>query len=64
MAEFRKMSGYLTAIRNQAKASFEEGKSAEQATAEVDIGEYAAWTEPERLAANVSRLFMEFREEI
>ena len=64
MAEFRKMSGYLTAIRNQAKASFEEGKSEEQTRSEMDIGEYASWTEPQRLAANVARLFLELREEI
>ena len=64
MAEFRKMSGYLTTIRSQAKAMFDEGKPEEQALPEIDIGEYASWTEPERLAANVARLFQEFREEI
>lgn len=64
MAEFRKMSGYLSTIRSQAKASFDDGKSEEQALSEIDIGEYASWTEPERLAANVARLFLEFREDI
>ena len=58
------MSGYLSTIRSQAKASFDDGKSEEQALSEIDIGEYASWTEPERLAANVARLFLEFREDI
>ena len=64
MAEFRKMSGYLTTIRTQTKAAFDEGKTEEQALSEVDIGEYASWTEPDRLAMNVARLFLEFREDI
>ena len=64
LKEFGRMSGYLTTIRSQAKACFDEGKSEEQALPEIDIGEYASWTEPERLAANVARLYQEFREEI
>ena len=64
MAEFRKMSGYLTTIRTQAKAAFDEGKTEEQALSEIEIGEYTSWTEPERLAENVARLFLEFREDI
>ena len=64
MAEFRKMSGYLTTIRTQAKAAFDERKTEEQALSEIDIGDYADWTEPERLTSNVARLFEEFREDI
>ncbi len=64
MSEFRKMSGYLTTIRQQAKASFDEGKSEEIAVSEIDLGDYASWTEPQRLGMNVARLYLEFREEI
>ena len=58
------MSGYLATIRQQAKASFDEGKSEEIAVSEVDLGDYASWAEPERLAANVGRLYLEFQEEV
>ena len=64
LKEFSKMSAYLATIRQQAKAAFDDQKSEEEATSAIELGEYASWTEPERLGANVHRLFLEFREEI
>ncbi len=64
LKEFSKMSAYLATIRQQAKAAFNDHKSEEEATSAIELGEYASWTEPERLGANVQRLFQEFREEI
>ena len=40
------------------------GRSEEETTRGIDLGEYASWAEPERLALNVGRLYQEFRGEI
>ncbi|MCH8901825.1 MAG: MBL fold metallo-hydrolase [Chloroflexi bacterium] len=63
-AELREMRGYLDSIHRQARAAFGAGRSHEEATQGIDLGNYASWTEPERLALNVARLYQEFREEI
>jgi cyclase len=63
-AELREMRGYLHSIREQARAAFAAGRSAEEATQAIDLGEYASWAEPERLPLNVGRLYQEFRGEI
>ncbi len=60
----REMQGYLASIREQAKAAFDEGRSQDDAAAAIDLGEYAAWVEPERIGMNVARLYQEFRGEI
>jgi len=63
-AEVREMRGYLQSIREQARAAFDAGRSAEEAAKGIDLGEYASWAEPERLVLNVQRLYQEFRGEI
>lgn len=63
-AELREMRGYLASIREQARAAFDAGRTPEEATQSIDLGEYASWPEPERLALNVERLYQEFRGEI
>ena len=63
-AELRETRGYLDSIREQARAAFDGGRSEEEATRGIDLGEYASWAEPERLALNVGRLYQEFRGEI
>ncbi|MGB2695179.1 MAG: MBL fold metallo-hydrolase [Dehalococcoidia bacterium] len=60
----REMRGYLDTIRRQAREAFDSGRSQEEATQAIDLGAYASWTEPERLALNVGRLYQEFRGEI
>lgn len=60
----REMRGYLETIREQARAAFDAGRPEEEATRRVDLGDYASWGEPERLALNVGRLYQEFRGEI
>jgi len=59
-AELREMRGYLSSIREQARGAFDAGRSAPEATAAIDLGAYASWPEPERLALNVARLYQEF----
>jgi cyclase len=63
-AELREMRGYLQSIRDQARELFDAGKSADEASQAIDLGEYASWAEPERLPLNVGRLYQEFRGEI
>jgi len=60
----REMRDYLASVREQARAAFDAGRSQEDATAAIDLGAYATWTEPERLAPNVARLYQEFRGDI
>ncbi len=62
--QLREMRGYLASIRDQARAAFEAGRSEEEATQGIELGDYAAWGEPERLPINVGRLYQEFRGEI
>ena len=60
----REMRSYLETIREQARDAFDTGLPEEEATRSVDVGDYASWGEPERLALNVGRLYQEFRGEI
>ena len=43
---------------------FDAGRSPEEATDDIKLGEYASWPDPERLSLNVARLYQEFRGEI
>jgi glyoxylase-like metal-dependent hydrolase (beta-lactamase superfamily II) len=62
--ELAAMRGYLASVREQARAAYDAGRSAEEAAQAIDLGEYASWAEPERLPLNVGRLYQEFRGEI
>ncbi|MCH8850142.1 MAG: MBL fold metallo-hydrolase [Chloroflexi bacterium] len=62
--DLRRMAGYLRTIREQARDSFEAGRTPEEATAAIELGEYASWTDSDRLPLNVGRLYQEFRGEI
>ena len=60
----REQRGYLQAVRDQARAAFDAGRTAAEATEAIDLGPYVSWAEPERLGINVARLYQEFRGEI
>ena len=60
----RDLRGYLELVRSQARRAFDEGRDEQAAAASIDLGDYAAWTEPERLPLNVARCYQEFRGEI
>jgi cyclase len=62
--ELREMRGYLDTIWEQGRVLFNAGRLTSEATKVIDLGEYASWAEPERLAFNVGRLYQEFRGEI
>jgi cyclase len=62
--DLRHMLDYLELVRDGARRAFDSGATPEEATRDIDIGPYAEWAEPERLAPNVARLYQEFRGEI
>ena len=59
----REMKAYLEYVRAEAKPLFEQGLSILDACKKIDLGPYAGWTEPERLAFNVHRAYRELRGE-
>jgi cyclase len=64
-ADLGEMRGYLQTIRDQARAAFAAGRSPEEATHAIDLGDYASWAEAaDRLPLNVHRLYQEFGGEL
>ena len=59
-AELALLRGYFELLRDQARRHYDAGTPAMQALQEIDLGPYAAWAEPERVAPNVLRLYQDF----
>ena len=51
---------YLEYIRDQARGRFDAGMTAMEAARDIELAEYSAWSEPERIAVNVDTLYREF----
>ena len=51
---------YLTYVRDEARARFDAGMDAEQAADDIELGDFAAWGETERIAVNVETAYREF----
>lgn len=62
--DLRRMRTYLQLVRNGARRAFDAGALEREAVAAIDLGEYAAWGEADRIAPNVARLYQEFRGEL
>lgn len=60
-AELEEMRGYLALLLREGKRSYDAGISAGRAAAELDLGKYATWTDPDRIANNMARLYSELR---
>ena len=56
----RAVREYLVWVRDEARARFDAGLSAEEAALDIDLGGYAAWSDAERIAVNVATLYREF----
>lgn len=54
---------YLLHIQNETKKRFDAGMDPFLAAKDIDLGEFAKWKNPERIVANVERLYSEFRGE-
>jgi cyclase len=61
-ADLRELRDYFALVRDEARKAFDAGAAVEDAVREVasKLGRFAAWTESERVNANVRRLYQEF----
>jgi len=59
--ELREMRGYLDLLWREGRKSFNAGVSPGRAAANIDLGKYASWTDPDRIAINMARLYCELR---
>ena len=57
----RGMREYLEYVHREARAGYDAGLSTLDAAKRIDLGPYAGWTEPERLAFQVDRAYREFQ---
>lgn len=51
---------YLQYVRDQARARYDAGLDAFEAAKDIELAEYSAWSDPERIAVNVDSLYREF----
>ena len=54
---------YLQFVRDQARARYDAGLTAFEAARDIELSEYSAWSDPERIAVNVDSLYREFNNE-
>jgi glyoxylase-like metal-dependent hydrolase (beta-lactamase superfamily II) len=55
----RAMREYLEYVQREARGHFVAGRTALDAATRIELGPYATWTDPARLAANVHRVYRE-----
>ena len=55
-----KVRNYLEYVRDQARTRFDAGMGAFEAARDIELQEYSAWSDPERIAVNVDSLYREF----
>jgi glyoxylase-like metal-dependent hydrolase (beta-lactamase superfamily II) len=55
----REMREYLEYVQREASAAYDAGVTPFDACARIELGPYARWNEPFRLAANVHRVYRE-----
>ncbi len=51
---------YLQFVRDEARARYDAGMDAFEAAKDIELAEYSAWSDPERIAVNVDSLYREF----
>lgn len=55
-----KVRQYLQYVRDEAWSRYDAGLSAFDAAKDIELKEYSAWSDPERIAVNVDSLYREF----
>jgi cyclase len=55
-----KVREYLEYVRDQARLRYDAGMDAFTAARDIELAEYSAWSDPERIAVNVDSLYREF----
>jgi len=51
---------YLQFVHDEARARYDAGMDAFEAARDIELSEYSAWSDPERIAVNVDSLYREF----
>lgn len=51
---------YLVYVRDETRKRFEAGLTAREAAVDIQLGDYSAWLDSERIAVNVHTLYREF----
>jgi cyclase len=59
--ELKDMRDYLALLLREGRRAFDAGLSAGRAAAQLDLGKYATWTDSDRVATNMARLYSEFK---
>jgi cyclase len=59
--ELQEMRDYLALLLREGRKKYDAGVSAGRAAAELDLGKYAKWTDANRVANNMARLYSEFK---
>jgi cyclase len=54
---------YLEFVRDEARGRYNAGLDAWEAAKDIELGQYSAWSDPERIAVNVDSLYREFDSE-
>jgi cyclase len=58
--DLRHMREYLTFVRDESRRHYDDGLTTLEAAKRIELGRYAGWNEPERLAFQVDRAYREF----
>jgi hypothetical protein len=59
-AAVAELKGYFEFLTTETRIRFDGGLSPMEATRDIDLGPYSAWSEPERVVANVHALYRDF----
>jgi cyclase len=54
------LKAYFEFLSTEARTRFDDGMSALDAARDIDLASYAAWSEPERVVANIHALYRDF----
>jgi len=60
-AQLEEMKGYLELVMREGRKAMDRGISPGRAAAELDLGRYATWTDADRIAPNMARLYSELK---
>jgi cyclase len=55
-----KVRHYLQYVHDQTRTRYDAGMGAFEAAKDIELSEYSAWSDPERIAVNVDSLYREF----
>lgn len=60
-ADLAEMRDYLALLLTEGRRSYDAGISPGRAAAQLKLGKYSTWTDPDRVVNNMARLYSEFK---